>query len=97
MVANHYIICKCLGMLRRHVSCGMFVVSSSSLRRDQLQGLLGIGCDANTSANFSKCWRSFIDLDVDVGVFEQGDGSAEATNTSANDSDAEGFGRGGSC
>ena len=97
LVTNHYIVCNRLGMFRPHVPCGMFVVSSSSLRRDQLQGVLGIGCDADTSAYFAECWRSFIDLDVYMGLFEQGDGSAEATDASTDNCDTKGFRRGGRC
>lgn len=95
LVADHYIICKRLGMFRPHVPGSMFVVSSSRLGRYQLQGLLGVGCDADTGADFSKRGRGFIDLDVDMGVFEQPDGSAKASNASADDRDTEGFGRGG--
>lgn len=73
----------------------MFVVGGSSLWRYELQGLLGIGCDTDTGADFPECWRGFINLDVDMGVFEQGDGNAEATNASTDDSDTERFGRGG--
>ena len=68
----------------------MFVVGGSSLWRYELQGLLGIGCDADT--DFPECWRGFINLDVDMGVFKQGDGDAEATDASTDDRNTETFG-----
>lgn len=63
-------------MFRPHVARCVFVVSSSGLGRYELEGLLGIWCDADTSADLPESWRSLVDLDVDVGVFEEGDGGA---------------------
>ena len=72
----------------------MFVVGSSCLWADELQRLLRIGCDADSGTDFSKGGSRFVDLDVDLGVFEQGDGGAETTDATADDGDAESF-RGG--
>ena len=79
-------------MFRPHVTGGVFVVGSSSLGRYELEGSLGIWCDADSGADFSESWRSLVDLDVDVGVFEEGDGGAQATDTSADDRDTERLG-----
>ena len=75
-----------------HVASGMFVVCSFCLWSYELKGLLGIGCDAHSGADLPKSWRGLIDLDFDMGIFEQGDSSAEATNASADDCDTERLG-----
>ena len=61
-------------MFRPKIPGGMFVVGRSSFWGDQLKGTLGVGRDADTGANLSECWSGFVDLDVDVRIFEQGDG-----------------------
>lgn len=57
--------------------------------------MLGIGCEADSGADFSKGWRGLVDLNVDVGVFEEGEGGAETTDSAADDGDTEGNGGGG--
>ena len=60
--------------------------------------MLGIGSEADPGADFSKGWRSFVDMDVDVGVLEQADGGTETTDAAADDREAErvgGVGRSG--
>lgn len=57
--------------------------------------MLGIGREADSGADFSKGGRGLVDLNVDVGVFEEGKGGAETTDSAADDGDAEGFGGGG--
>ena len=89
---NHNINRKGLSMHGPHVAGGMFVVSGSSLWRDEPQGLLGIGSDADSGADLPESWRSLVNLEVDVRVFEQGDGSAEATDAPADDRDTERLG-----
>ena len=81
-------------MFRPHVARGMFVVGGSRLWPDELQGLLRVGCDTDSGTDLSKRGSRFIDLDVDVGVFEQGDGGAEAADATADDGDAERVGGG---
>lgn len=80
-----------LCVLRPHVPRDMFVISGSSLGPYESQRLLGIGSEADPGADFSKGGRGFVDLDVDVGVFEKGEGGAETTDATADDGDAEGF------
>ena len=75
-----------------HVASGVFVVCSFYLWSYELKGLLRIGCDAHSGADLPKSWRGFIDLDFDMGIFEQGDSSAEATNASADDCHTERLG-----
>ena len=57
-------------MLRRQIAGSVFVVSSSSFRSYERQRSLSIGSYADPSADFAKRWRSFVHLDVDVGIFE---------------------------
>ena len=83
-------------MFRPHVAGGMFFKSGSSFWRYELQGLLSIRCNADTSANLTESGRSLVDLDVNVRVFEQGDSSAEAPDASAEDRNSEGLGGGSS-
>lgn len=57
-------------MFRPHVAGDVFVVGGSGLGSYELQRLLGVGCEADSGADFSKSGRGLVDLDVDVGVFE---------------------------
>ena len=79
-------------MFRPHVAGGVLVVCGSSLERYELQGLLGVGPDADSGADFSKGGSCFVDLDVEVRGFEQGDAGAEAADAAADDRDAEWLG-----
>lgn len=79
-------------MIRPHVAGGELVVSSSSLGRYKLQGLLAVGPDANSGADFSKGGSCLVDLDVNVRGSQQGDAGAEAANAAAYNGDAEWLG-----
>lgn len=79
-------------MFRPHVAGGVLVVSSSSLGRYELQGLLAVGPDADSGADFSKGGSCLVDLDVNLRGFKQGDAGAEAADAAAYNDDAEWLG-----
>lgn len=88
---NHDVVGEHFGVFGPQVARGVFVVGGFGRWPYEFERLLGVGSDADSSADFAECWRCFVDLDVDVGVFEQGDGGAEAADASADDGDAERF------
>ena len=57
----------------------------------ELESPLGIGTEGNTCTNLAEGMSRFIDLDVDMGVFEETNGKGQAAYASTDDSNAKGL------